>query len=234
MSIKALTLDLDGVLWNVWPTIARAEAHLHAWLEEHYPRVAEAHTPESLRAVNKDAAGLHPHLAHDVSALRKAGLTLAAEKAGYAEFRAEDAYEVFIEQRNIVELFEGVAELLAQLSERYPLVAVSNGNADVYKIGIGEFFHHALNPSHAGVRKPDPGIFNMAAEMLNVPLESMLHIGDEWETDMAGALGAGMAAVWYNPDGQEPPHTSDRLLVVDRLDAIPDAVETLAQALRAD
>ena len=35
--IRAITLDLDDTLWPVWPTIARAEAQLQSWLQQHAP-----------------------------------------------------------------------------------------------------------------------------------------------------------------------------------------------------
>ncbi|HNJ46754.1 MAG TPA: HAD family hydrolase, partial [Ottowia sp.] len=38
--IRAITLDLDDTLWPVWPTIARAEDALRAWLHTRAPRTA--------------------------------------------------------------------------------------------------------------------------------------------------------------------------------------------------
>jgi len=35
MSIALVTFDLDDTLWPIWPTIARADAKLHAWLKDH-------------------------------------------------------------------------------------------------------------------------------------------------------------------------------------------------------
>lgn len=223
--VNALTLDLDGVLWNVWPVIARAETKLHQWLAEHYPRVAEAHTPESLRAVNRRVEADNPAIAHDVSALRKCGLRLAAEELGYEAFDEEAAYRAFMKERNKVSLFSNSIALLDALNRRFPVVSVTNGNADVHAIGIGAHFHDTMNPAKAGAKKPDTAIFEAAASLHDQPLETLIHIGDEWETDIQGALNAGMRAIWYNPDKLTPPIESDRVRIVHRQLDIPKAVD---------
>jgi len=74
-----------------------------------------------------------------------------------------------------------------------------------------------------GVDKPNPRIFQLAAEALGVDLAQIVHVGDAWEADVLGARAAGAHAIWYAP-------TDDRALPEGVL-ACRNAAE-LRQALR--
>jgi putative hydrolase of the HAD superfamily len=93
-----------------------------------------------------------------------------------------------------VTLFEDALPALEFLAARYPLVALTNGNADVQRIGLGRFFHASINAREFGVGKPDPRIFHAAAGAMDVMPERVLHIGDDATLDALGALNAGMQA----------------------------------------
>jgi len=58
------------------------------------------------------------------------------QRAGENPALAEPAFEVFFDARMRVELFDDAIPLLEAMSERWPVVAVSNGNADVNRVGI--------------------------------------------------------------------------------------------------
>ena len=47
MPLRCITFDLDDTLWETGPVIARAEAHAHAWLETHAPRITSDWSPPS-------------------------------------------------------------------------------------------------------------------------------------------------------------------------------------------
>ena len=63
-----------------------------------------------------------------------------------------------------VTLFEDVLPALEWLSARMPIVSVSNGNADVHQIGIGNFFAATVTARDVGVGKPHARIFQAAAK----------------------------------------------------------------------
>lgn len=52
-----------------------------------------------------------------------------------------------------------------------------------------------------GVEKPDPRIFGIALEVLGVPSERTLHVGDSQRADAAGARAAGILPVDLDPLG---------------------------------
>ncbi len=113
---------------------------------------------------------------------------------------------MFFDQRQRVELFDDAHDTLAFLSARYPVVAVSNGNADVHRVGIGHYFKASISAKDFGVPKPDVRIFHAAAQAAQVQPHEVLHIGDDATADAQGALAAGMQAVWLNTAGHDWPH----------------------------
>lgn len=197
--IRAITIDLDDTLWPIWPTIERAEAVLAAWMLEHAPATAaQWGDPKALREVRNQMHTLRPDLAHDLSALRREAIRLVLQRAGDDPALAEPAFDVFFAERQRVELFEDALPALEFLAKRYPLVALSNGNADVHRVGLGQHFRAAFSAREFGVGKPDARIFHAAADAAGVSAAEVLHIGDDAALDVVGALGAGMQVAWLN------------------------------------
>lgn len=205
--VRAVTLDLDDTLWAVWPAIERAEVLLHQWLDQHAPATASLFGDRAaLRAIRNRMETERPDLRHDLSALRRESIRMALQQAGDDPRLAEPAFDVFFDERQRVELFDGAHALLQHLSARYPVVALSNGNADVHRVGIGQYFRQAVKAREVGFAKPDARIFHAAAEAAGVPVEAVLHIGDDATLDALGAMQAGMQAVWLNPGARDWPH----------------------------
>jgi putative hydrolase of the HAD superfamily len=201
--IRAITLDLDDTLWPIWPTIERAEAALHAWLTEHAPATAAwSATPGVIRSVRVHLGTTRPDLAHDMSALRLESIRLMLQCAHEDTALAEAAFEVFFAERQRVELYEDALPALEWLASRFPVVAVSNGNADVHRVGLGAHFRAAFSAREFGVGKPDARIFLAAAEAAGVDASEVLHVGDDPHLDGVGALQAGMQMAWLNREGQ--------------------------------
>ncbi len=200
--IRAITLDLDDTLWPIWPTIARAEAALQAWLAQHAPAAAAMHAaPGALREVRLQMSAQRPDLAHDMTALRRESIRLLLTRAGDDPALAEPAFEVFFAERQRVQFFEDALPALEFLSSRFPVVALSNGNADVQRVGIGRHFCAAFSSRTLGVGKPDPRMFHVGARAAGVAPGEVLHIGDDVHLDGVGALNAGMQMAWVNRDG---------------------------------
>ncbi|EER59242.1 HAD-superfamily hydrolase, subfamily IA, variant 1 [Acidovorax delafieldii 2AN] len=227
--IRAVTLDLDDTLWPIWPTITRAEASLLQWLVAHAPSTAALYSnTEALRAIRNQMVALRPDLKHDLSALRRESIRLALTQAGDDAALAEPAFEVFFAERQRVELFVDAHSTLAFLSQRYPVVAVSNGNADVHRVGIGHYFKASISAREFGVAKPDPRIFHAAASAVGVQPHEVLHVGDDATLDAQAAINAGMQAVWLNSTGQDWPHAQPPHATVATLTELCRMLEGLA------
>ena len=202
--IRAVTLDLDDTLWPIWPTIHRAEEVLLLWLREHAPQTAQVFSsPQALRKIREQVGLERPDWKHDLCALRRESIRRALLQAGDDENLAIPAFEIFFAERQRVQLFDDALPALEFLAARWPVVAITNGNADVNTIGIGHFFQDSFNVLRTGAAKPDARIFECAAQALNVPMHSILHVGDDAHLDAAAAQAVGMQAVWLNRSGVE-------------------------------
>ena len=197
--IQAITIDLDDTLWPVWPTIPHAEDRLRDWLQVHAPAaLPSAQDRAQQRRWREQVHEQHPERLHDLGFLRTEQIRLMLAHVGAPTALAEAAFEVFLAARQQVRLFDDVAPAMAQLAARYPVVALSNGNADVHRVGIGHWFRDALSAHQVGVAKPHRRMFELAAERAGVPMHAVLHIGDDIELDVRAAQAHGMRAVWVN------------------------------------
>lgn len=225
--IRALTLDLDDTLWPIGPVIEQAESALDRWLHEHCPDVAALWTIEKMRQLRERTWLDHPHLAHDFTALRELSLHTALGPHGYGQSHVDRALEVFFTARNTVTLYEDAGPALAQLAQRWPLGSLTNGNADLDRIGLGGHFTARICARSSGFAKPDPKIFARAAQLLGIPAAQIAHVGDDPLLDVLGAQRAGMVGVWLNRTGAVWEHDTAPDLQITRLDQLAPALEAL-------
>jgi putative hydrolase of the HAD superfamily len=209
--VRAISLDLDDTLWPIWPVIARAEQALQDWLRPHAPQTAAfLADPEQRLALRREVQASRPEIGHDLRTLRQELVRRALQRHEEDTTLVAPAYEVFIAERMRVELYDDARPALAWLASRFPVVAVSNGNADLQRIGLGDFFHAGLSAQAFGIGKPDARIFHAAALAAGVQPHEVLHVGDDAALDIVGALDAGLQAVWVNRAGHDWLHDSHR------------------------
>jgi putative hydrolase of the HAD superfamily len=195
---KALSLDLDDTLWPIWPVIERAELALAAFLRERCPRTADKYPIALMRELRERIALEHPQFAHDFTRQRKLSLQHALRSAGDDEVHAEDAFDAFYRARNLIEFYPDALAALDRLAARWPIAALTNGNADLAQIGIADRFTVFVAAREAGHAKPDAPIFHATCERLGLAPHQVLHVGDDPLLDVAGANWAGMRTCWIN------------------------------------
>ena len=196
--VRAIAFDLDNTLWDVEPVLARAEAQLGAWLREHCPRIAASVSPEDMRRARFELAQREPHNAHDVTYLRLTALERHARECGYREDIAARAFEVFLAARCEVEILPDVRPGLARLKRAFTLASLSNGNADLGRIGLDSAFAVSLNARQIGAGKPDRRCFERLAGELELAPRDIVYVGDDPWLDVAAARAAGCRSAWMN------------------------------------
>lgn len=100
-------------------------------------------------------------------------------------------------------LFEDAVEVLQYLQGKYHLHIISNGfeEAQLKKMETSKiiyYFKTITNADVAGVKKPNPIIFDYALKAANAKAHESVMIGDSYEADVLGALNVGYDAIFFN------------------------------------
>ena len=219
--IQLVTFDLDNTLWETESVVVAAEQTLLHWLEKNAPKFAQQLDLEARMALRNEVLAAQPELRHRGTPLRIAVLELGLRKAGYSDKQAsklaKQGFKIFLDARHQLEYFPHVEVVLELLSRQYQLASISNGNADVRRLGLDRFFKIIVSADEVGLSKPDAAPFQTALESAGVEPSQALHIGDHPGDDIQGALDVGMHTLWFNPQGkawpQQPrPHGEIRCL----------------------
>lgn len=196
--VKAICLDLDDTLWDLGPVIGRAEQSVHDWFRERYPRVVERYSIDDIRVLRRAIEAEYPGREHDLPLMRRATFARVARESGYGEELAEAAFAEFQRVRNDLVPFDDVRPALERLARRGPVVALTNGTADLGVIGLGHYFTAVMTAGGVGAAKPDPRAFLAVCAQLGLGPAEILHAGDHPEKDVAAARALGMPAVWVD------------------------------------
>jgi putative hydrolase of the HAD superfamily len=203
MNIQAITFDLDNTLWETDVSILNAERVMQAHLRNIAPAAWMADfSLEAFRAVRQSVIEAAPDSAHDLTRVRRQTIVRWFEQQGadrnHAKQLGDEGFRVFYEARQQVDPYPRVEETLKHLSARFPLAAITNGNADLMAMPLGQYFEFSLQASDFPNAKPHPVMFEAATRQLNVSPEACLHVGDDPDHDITGARNAGFKTAWVN------------------------------------
>jgi putative hydrolase of the HAD superfamily len=88
-------------------------------------------------------------------------------------------------------------------AQGYRLGVVSNADGRMPdlldQVGLADRFEFVIDSHVVGVTKPDPRIFAMAVERLDLPAAACMYVGDLYAVDVVGARRAGLRAVLLDP-----------------------------------
>ena len=204
--IKMITFDLDDTLWDNRPTILKAEIDTRKWIEDKVGEVQWGDFNDflSLREelIKEDAS-----IEWDISKLRKEIFRKKISHITPPNLRDEivdKAFDIFITRRHEIELFDGVKESLENLSKKYILGVLTNGNADVYRFDIGRYFKFSISSLEAKNSKPNRAHFDKAIELVDdIQFDQILHIGDHQINDILGAYNLGIDTLWFNNNNEK-------------------------------
>ena len=202
--IKLITFDLDDTFWDIKSTIINAEINSRKWIEDRIKKKIEWGTFDDFLEIRNELIKKNPSLDYDLGLLRKKMIAYHTQKyfkneKDLDEF-IEEAYSFFLEERHKVEFFNDVITVLEKLSLNYKLGVLTNGNADIKKLGIDYMFDFSVSSVDVKSNKPDQGHFIKAKELSQINFHNTLHVGDHPVNDVYGARELGINVMWFNPN----------------------------------
>jgi HAD superfamily hydrolase (TIGR01549 family) len=210
--LPAALFDLDDTLFDhrygtraAQVTLRERHEVLRAWDETAFAR---RHS-ELLEAFHLEV--LAGRLTVDEARVRRfsalfaeAGRPLSSAECDGVAAEYRDAY------RASWRLVPGALEMLQALSGRVRLGVVTNNVVEeqmrkVRELGLEPLLDAVVISEAVGVSKPNPRIFEIALAQVGCLAADAVMVGDSWTTDIAGAVAAGLRAVWFNPGGAPRP-----------------------------
>jgi putative hydrolase of the HAD superfamily len=199
--IKAITFDLDDTLYDNHPVIRKTTAESHRFLQAYHPDLHDF-SVAAYQQLRDRLLAQEPDIYHDVTEWRRRTVEQAMLDVGLSPAEAQEGADkvmaVFAHWRSQITVAPETHVALAALAERVPLVAITNGNAEPHLFGLDGYFQFVLRAGPHGRAKPYQDMYHLAAQRLALPLENILHVGDDLTTDVAGAVRCGMQACWIN------------------------------------
>ena len=145
-----------------------------------------------------------------------------AVEFGYAKTLADQGLALFRQYRNKVDPYPASEPTLSLLTKHFKVGAITNGNAQLNKTSLGCYFDFVVTAADAGASKPDPRLFTRAAEIANVTMSQIVHVGDCAKSDVVGANNAGCLSIWLNMNRQAWPGGQSPHAVIHCLSELPD------------
>ncbi|TLV12779.1 5-amino-6-(5-phospho-D-ribitylamino)uracil phosphatase YigB [Klebsiella indica] len=214
--ISALTFDLDDTLYDNRPVIDRTLHESLSFVRSYHPLLSKFDASQ-LNQLRQTLLASEPDIYHDVTEWRRRALELGMRNVGLsaaqAKAGADQAMANFAHWRSMIDVPQETHDTLAKLAEKWPLVAITNGNAQPELFGLSDYFRFVLRAGPDGRSKPFADMYHLAAQRLELPLEQILHVGDDLTTDVAGSVRCGMQACWIRPLDADLMHTPDSRLL---------------------
>ncbi|MBR6282744.1 MAG: HAD family hydrolase [Muribaculaceae bacterium] len=224
------TLDSRGVHWSevIW------QGYCHAGIDrvvtKEQFREAYVHAERELARVRHILPGdnfldlMRKKVAIEAQALHGAVPACAGALDSHA---VEDIAQYCYQQaRACIDEARPVLETLAQ---SYPMMLVSNfyGNVGsvLHDMGIRHLFKGVIESAVVGVRKPNPTLFRLGVDALELPAEHVLVVGDSLTKDIEPAEQLGCQVLWLK--GQGWTSDEDALTHPNTITSITQVPETL-------
>jgi YjjG family noncanonical pyrimidine nucleotidase len=201
--ITDVFFDLDHTLWDF---DKNSELTFETIFNKSHPAIETKVFIEKYVPINQECWKLYQYDKITHAELRYNRLKYSFDALDYSISDEEintiaNDYIRFLPENN--HLFDGTIEVLDYLNQKYNLHIITNGFAEVQyrKINnsnIGSYFQTITNSEMAGVKKPNPIIFDYALDLAKAKKENSIMIGDSLDADVQGALDSGLDAIFFN------------------------------------
>lgn len=201
--ITDIFFDLDHTLWDF---DKNSELAFDRIFKEKYPEISTNKFVQVYAPINQACWKLYQvdQISHEE--LRYKRLKDSFDALDY-QISDENINQIAIDYIEFLPLnnalFDGALELLDYLKSNYKLHIITNGFAEVqykklHNSGISNYFISVTNSEMAGVKKPNPKIFEHAIAQAKTTKDKSIMIGDCIDADVKGALSFGMDAIFFN------------------------------------
>ncbi len=201
--IKHIFFDLDHTLWDFDKNSALT---FYKILEIHNVNIDVEEFLKVYEPINFNYWKLYREERVDKASLRYGRLKDSFTAINYKVeddliHQLSEDYIIYLTSFN--HLFDGTIELLNYLKPNYQLHIITNGfeeaqHKKMEASKIAHYFKTITNSEQAGVKKPNPIIFNYALDMATANPNESIMIGDNLEADIQGALDVGLDAIFFN------------------------------------
>ena len=206
MKYRTLLFDLDGTILDY----SKSET---AALYGAYDVVFSTDPPEDLLPVYQEInSGLWKEFEKGTVTIQELKIRRFSDLFDYFKLNADSEAFSEIYLKELGEggyLLDGALDVLKSCAGRFRIGAITNGIGNVQrsrikKAGIGQYFETVIISNDVGIAKPDPGIFTIALEGMNLlKKDDVLMIGDSLSSDILGGINAGLDTCWINRHEEE-------------------------------
>ncbi|MDD4759709.1 MAG: HAD family hydrolase [Bacteroidaceae bacterium] len=154
-------------------------------------------------------------------------------KAGFLSFSDTECLKnermiadfCYAEVQRVLSISRQVLDILYQ---KFPLVLVSNfyGNmqAVLQDFKLENYFKNIVESAVVGVRKPNPNIFRLGIDALQLPPGEVCVVGDSYEKDILPAMSLGCHTVWFKGEEWKPSEHDDIVAdtIITEIVQLPD------------
>ena len=233
---QAILFDLDDTLFDHQHASACALNELHAkyaagidaerFAVEHAKALEKYHVRFLAGELSLDQA----RAARMIDLFATFGVHIDAAKANEIALLYRAMHQ---ENRRLV---PGAKELMEALQGRAKLAIVTNNSIDeqwnkLRYLGIADRFDAVVISEEIGITKPAAEIFNIALSRMECTAKNAVVIGDNWDADIMGAIGAGIPAVWFNR--LDKPRRGDHVVAITTLTPVQGVLTAIHDAMQA-
>lgn len=212
MAYQAVFLDMDHTLCDTGRADQLGLEDFQLALTADYPQESAMRIGAAyLRVIygeKKGVAGWQKQAAETEVGYRARLLGMTVEQESESTLAADRLVEYatrFMDLRiGHFAFFPGAADMLHRLRQKYTLILVSNGplfsqEPKIKKVAMDRYVDHIILGGTLPHQKPHPSIFSLACRKAGCAPHEALHVGDLLESDILGAMNAGIASIWIKP-----------------------------------
>ncbi|HKI77981.1 MAG TPA: HAD family hydrolase [Ignavibacteriaceae bacterium] len=223
------TLDTNGIHWSEKFRIAYEEANLGINLEDFNEAYVKAEPQMYIEVKREDDfyTTLKKQAFLQLNYLEKnKNYSFPGTAVEASERIAEKCY------KGVLEVVESIKTILIDIKKDYKLCVVSNfyGNLETALKGlnISEYFDLLIDSTLVNIRKPDPKIFKLAIEKLNVFPENTVVIGDSYLRDIKPAKSLNCKTIWLDVSSWTKPEETDSAdIIIKNIMEIKEIIDKL-------